>query len=117
MLKTSLFDTFPKTSMEVLEVLEQMLRLNPYLRPTAKELLKNKIFDKHRVKKNEVSTPYKIIIELDNSQPVNYEEEQQYMNDEAKRPIDKALIKEIKLDVLREMVKLRKFLELSLIHI
>jgi len=42
-----------------------MLQFNPYLRPTARELLKNPIFDEIRIKDNEISAPHKIVLEID----------------------------------------------------
>ena len=41
-----------------------MLEFNPGFRPTAKECLKNKIFDKIRNKKFECDAPFKIIQEI-----------------------------------------------------
>ena len=37
----------------LVEMLESMTEFNPYFRPSAKELLKNKIFDDMRVESNE----------------------------------------------------------------
>jgi len=45
--------------------LDSLLHFNPVLRPTAKEIMKNPIFDKIRVRKIEVSAPYKILIDID----------------------------------------------------
>ena len=42
-----------------------MLQINPFLRPTAKQLLKFKIFDKVRVKDVELTSPHKIILKVD----------------------------------------------------
>jgi hypothetical protein len=53
-----------------------MLQFNPYLRPSAKDLLKNKIFDPIRIKENEISctTKIKIKVDYDVNLAVNYEE-------------------------------------------
>jgi len=42
-------ERFSETSAELVEILEQMLEFNHYYRPTAKELLRNKIFDNIRI--------------------------------------------------------------------
>jgi len=36
---------FPEVSPDLIDILEKMLEFNPYFRPTAKELLKHKVFD------------------------------------------------------------------------
>ena len=46
-------DLFPHTSNEIIELMELMLQVNPFMRPTAKQLLKFKIFDNVRVKEVE----------------------------------------------------------------
>ena len=56
---------FPHTNNEIIELIELMLQINPFLRPTAKQLLKFKIFDKVRVKEVEVTSPHKIILKID----------------------------------------------------
>ena len=43
-----------------------MLQVNPYFRPTAKELLKNKYFDEVRIPAYEHSSPIKLSLEIDN---------------------------------------------------
>ena len=42
-----------------------MLEFNPYFRPTAKELLKNPIFDEIRIEENETISPHKIVLGFD----------------------------------------------------
>ena len=66
---------FPKSREDLVEILEELLQLNPYMRPTAKELLKHPIFDSVRIKENEIHTDYKINIEMDRNNPINYDEE------------------------------------------
>ena len=48
-----------------MSIMMQMLEINPYFRPTAKQLLKNKIFDSVRIKENEVFANHKILINAD----------------------------------------------------
>lgn len=45
----SLSERFPLTKQVILNILEEMLQINPYMRPTAKQLLKNKMFDNVRM--------------------------------------------------------------------
>lgn len=45
-----------------------MLEINPYFRPTAKELLKNKYFDDVRVPKYEHSSKQKLSLDLDSDE-------------------------------------------------
>lgn len=42
-----------------------MLQYNPYFRPTAKQLLQNKIFDSIRVPANEKKGPHKFVLNFD----------------------------------------------------
>lgn len=58
-------DLFPHTSDELIELMELMLQVNPFMRPTAKQLLKFKIFDNVRVKEVEYTSPHKIILKID----------------------------------------------------
>ena len=56
---------FPNTNKELINILEQMLEINPYFRPTAGELLKNKIFDEIRIRENEQMSRGNFKIQLD----------------------------------------------------
>ena len=57
-----------------------MLCFNHYFRPTARELLKNKIFDKIRIPSIEEISPHKIVIDIDkNEYKQSYDDE---VNDE-----------------------------------
>jgi serine/threonine protein kinase len=68
-------ELFPETSDELLKILELMLQINPFMRPTAKQLLKFKIFDKVRVKEVERTSPHKIILKMDvNSDKETYDD-------------------------------------------
>ena len=42
-------EVYPETSPELLQILSDLLQINPYIRVTAKDCLKSKIFDKMRV--------------------------------------------------------------------
>ena len=76
---------FFHTSPELIHILESMLQFNPVLRPTAKELLKNPIFDKMRVSENELSSPHKIVIDIDqNHFKQQYDDEKTYTDKEKK---------------------------------
>ena len=63
--KGSVKDLLPKTSAEALDILSQMLELNPYLRPSAETLLGHKIFEKIRDPTVEIKAPHKIILNAD----------------------------------------------------
>ena len=45
--------------------MKQMLEFNPYFRPSAKQLLKNKIFNSVRIKSNEVQATHSVVINVD----------------------------------------------------
>jgi hypothetical protein len=78
-----------------------LLEFNPYFRPTARELLKHSLFDDIRIKENEVSADYKIIIEIDNKYPQNY----QYGHSSK---VIEEIMNECKIDLLREVLKLQR---------
>ena len=40
---------YPKTSAQLIELLTQLLEINPYYRPSARECLRNSIFDSIRI--------------------------------------------------------------------
>ena len=50
------------------------------MRPSAKELLKNPIFDEIRIKENEICADYKINIDIDKDDPLDYD-----LDEEAKQ--------------------------------
>ena len=52
----------------MITLLADMLSYNPQFRPTAKECLKNPIFDEIRVPGLEKSAPYKINIDVDRNE-------------------------------------------------
>ena len=45
-----------------------MLEFNHYFRPSARELLKNGLFDKIRLEANEEPSPHKIVIDIDKNE-------------------------------------------------
>ena len=55
---------FPNCKTEIVELLELMLTYNPHYRPSAKQLLKSRIFDDIRTKVDTIA-PYKIAIKYD----------------------------------------------------
>lgn len=63
--KSTLNQKFSGVNPEVKELLKQMLTFNPNDRPSAKQLLQNKIFDRIREPTNEENAPFKINLELD----------------------------------------------------
>ena len=50
------------------EILRPMLHVNPYFRPTAKELLRNKYFDDVRIPVYERSSLVKLTLQIDNEE-------------------------------------------------
>lgn len=46
-------ELLPNVNPDILNLLKSMLEINPYFRPTAKQLLKNELFDLIRIVKNE----------------------------------------------------------------
>lgn len=74
-----------------------MLEYNPYFRPTAKQLLKNKIFDKIRDKNNEMKAPFKIVMNQ-NEDIDNFDyREMKFTNEKVKviNSIKERIIKEV----------------------
>ena len=62
---TDLECKYPNFDPELVKILVQMLEFNPFFRPSAKQLLKSKLFDDFRIKKNEVGAPAKIYLTVD----------------------------------------------------
>ena len=83
-----------------------MLEFNPYFRPTAKELLKHRVFDNLR-SGQEVSAPKKIVIDID----VN-EFKQPYGDESSKKMTDnEELNTQIKINIVKEYVKFNQVAE------
>ena len=61
----SIFDLLSDANPELLFMLKQMLEFNPYFRPSARQLLKNKIFKSVRIETNEVQGTHSILISAD----------------------------------------------------
>ena len=55
-------------------MLENILKLNPYHRWSASELLKLQIFDEFRDPEMEASAPFKILLEIDRDEAFDYED-------------------------------------------
>ena len=91
----------------LVELLDSMTEFNPYFRPTAKELLKHKIFDDIRMKEIEENAPYKICIDVDQYDTLkpNYEDDEIDLYSEHERI---KRIKKIQMCVIKEIGKLEK---------
>ena len=63
-------ELFPYSNEDLVEILEQLLHFNPYMRPTAKELLKHPFFDNLRIPENEVNADHKIVVAIDLNHPI-----------------------------------------------
>ena len=66
---------FPDIDPILIEMLKDMLQVNPYMRPSASELLKHPIFDSMRFKDLEKGCQSKIELEVDSDQSYDYENE------------------------------------------
>jgi serine/threonine protein kinase len=75
-------DLYPNNNPELVKLLSQMLEFNPYFRPSAKQLLKNKIFDEIRNLDNEKRADFKIKISADKNVLAS-----DYENDEDKKDL------------------------------
>ena len=67
---------FSKSDPRLVKILKEMLEFNPYFRPSAKQLLKSKLFDHLRKPEdNGIATaPYRIKLKLDEKDDmINYE--------------------------------------------
>lgn len=81
-----------------------MLQFNPYYRPTAKECLQHKVFDKIRVAGLESNAPFKINIDADrNEYKFDYEQPESKFSEAD----DFKLITTFKHMVLEEIYKLK----------
>ena len=69
----NLHDKFNLKYPLLLDVLQWLLRLNPYFRCSASELLKNPIFNKVRNPNLEKSAPFKIKLSIDKDEAFDYE--------------------------------------------
>ena len=104
----SFTELLPDSHDGLVEILESMTEFNPYFRPSAKDLLKNKIFDDIRLKSFEEEAPYRIMIDIDQNELLkpNYEDDEQnlYSAEELKQRIQK-----IQVFVVKEISKLQKY--------
>lgn len=58
-----------------------MLQINPYFRPSAKELLSNKIFDKYRRDDLEEPSPFKLTLDIDDKEAIGDEETEELIQE------------------------------------
>lgn len=53
---------------DLLQIMMDMLEYNHYLRPTAEQLLQYPIFNGIRIPQNEVTAPYKLVVNIDQNE-------------------------------------------------
>ena len=63
---------FSHVNEKLVEILESLIQINPFFRPTAFELLKNNIFDQFRDKRNEYCPFEKLMMPIDQDEAYNY---------------------------------------------
>ena len=68
----SLFNRFPDSTSEAVNILEALLEFNPHFRPAAKEILRHKFFDDIRVARLEEGAPFEINLACDQMDAFNY---------------------------------------------
>ena len=85
--------------------MDSLLEYNPYFRPSAKELLSNKIFDEVRIKDNEIKSNGKCInIEMDKASS-DYAFD--YENEVHKKP-EEELVKNLRARIVYQAQKFNK---------
>ena len=77
---SSLKDLYPEISEDLVDILEQMLQFNPHFRPTTKELLNHHAFDDIRTDM-EITSNYKILIDVDDKTNNAYDKQYQQHNE------------------------------------
>ena len=95
--KSDISGKFSKSSPELVDLLKQMLEINPYFRPSAKQILKHKVFDGIRQEQDSkmAAAPFRVKIKMDiNEDAINYHESD--FRPELKMKFLKALVKESK---------------------
>jgi serine/threonine protein kinase len=97
----SLESNFSKTHPGLICLLKDLLEFNPYLRATASECLKHKIFDHIRIPDLERPAPFKIKINNDLSHMYDYEE------CETKGVNEAEMINYFKTEILKEIEALK----------
>ena len=70
--KTEFDEVFKNNSKELMYILDQTLKFNPYFRNSASECIKTQVFDEVRDKKKEISAPYKITLDIDRDEAFDY---------------------------------------------
>ena len=92
---THLRGKFSKSDPQMIDLLMQMLELNPYFRPSAKRLMKHKVFDsvRNELDQKDVYSPYRLKLRLDEKEDkINYKDSD-YRAD-LKNRLLKTLVKE-----------------------
>ena len=95
--KSDISSKFSKSSPELVDLLKQMLEINPHFRPSAKQLLKHKVFDSVRQEQDSkmAAAHFRVKIKMDiNEDAINYQESD--FRPELKMKFLKALVKESK---------------------
>ena len=75
-IRSDITSRFSKSSPELQDLLTQMLEVNPYFRPSAKQLMQHKIFDSLRqeIDLNNTIAPFRIMEKIDLAHyAINYE--------------------------------------------
>ena len=94
--KIDLADEFSFASKDSIEILKSLLTVNPYLRPSASQLLKNPYFDDVRVPEIEYQADKKISLDFDEKGKYDYKNDKdKYFHNMAW--IKEAIIAEIEL--------------------
>ena len=88
------------TSSKIIDVLEQLLEFNPYIRPKANEILQHPIFDSIRQPKLEIPLKKKINIKIDTEHLTN--------EDFGKKNNEKCVIDKIKIDLVNELIAFKE---------
>ena len=96
-----IYQIFPYTSPELLDILESMIQFNPFFRLTTKELLKKKIFDKIRQPLLEKPAPNKISVPIDS-------DDFEFVGEKAEEDSMKHMIDEIKLKLVGELIMFKQ---------
>jgi len=89
-------------SNQIVNMLENLLKLNPYMRNSARECLKNKIFDPYRnvVKETIINEMYKKRHEADNQYQINLHIDQPDVFDYSNNSACKYQLNDIKMMLL-----------------
>ena len=109
--EAGLKDVFKKCSASLVTMLEEMLDLNHFFRPTTKQLLKNKIFNDIRNIDCEHGSDFRVIIDIDEN-----ECRQSYADDDQQDIENPHQLKTIKMLVVKQITKFHKINNISFIE-